>query len=356
MDRDKRTISIRLNGEEKVFNESKDEITAARDERADDEVIEGVSIPQPDNVIDFNTVHTEREKRKMPFWDDGNRESGPKLPVNRKKKSTTSFSFSMPTLPSFSSFSFMPIAIILSAIIVGVSFGLVVLNVFTGGGESAGNAPQEATTGAIPTFQSTSSAMPSLAVEVIQGGAFSTVEKGKEMAEQFQASGLAAVLTDTTDPIYLFVGLGAERAEASSLAAVVEAQGQDTYLKTYQVSGAEVTNASEAAIEWYSDSLTTFYGMLKLTTDGLAKGGGVSVEQVEHIKQQLGELQQKRESAIAEVPESAQPSTLLMGSELDGASKHIASYVDTQDTKELWKAQQSLLRVLVAYEQVVALY
>ncbi|OLS39643.1 hypothetical protein BTR22_01895 [Alkalihalophilus pseudofirmus] len=381
MERDKRTISIRLNNKEqeykeheydlheeeqeyksqdRVFNEAKEEITAARDERYDEE-LEDAPIPKPDNVIDFTERQTEREKGKGPFWDDGNRESGPKLPVNRKKKSQRSFTFSIPSLPNFSSlksFSLIPIAIILSAIIVGVSFGVVVLNVFTGGGENAAVSEpiQQASPEAAPTFQAIDGGLPSLSVEVIQGGAFSTVEKGQEMVSVFQNSGLAAVLTDTTDPLYLFVGLGADRGDTTSLAAILENEGKETYLKSYQVSGEGLAAASESSAAWYTDALSIFNSMLTLTTNSLAKGSGISDADIQAVTKELTALHEGREEALAEIPEAAQASTLLLGNELDSSLGHLAGFMNSNDQKELWKAQQSLLRVLLAYEQVVEFY
>ncbi|WP_100373636.1 hypothetical protein [Bacillus sp. FJAT-45037] len=353
MNRDKRTISVKLNGKEEVTKEVENEVTATREDKYVEEDSFGVSIPEPDKVIDFEALQAEREKRKVPFWDDGNREKSPKLPVNRKKKSSRSFDFMLP--PFLKSLSLVPIAVLLSAIIVGVSFGLVVKNVFTGG-EGPPDVAQQMTTGAIPTFQTTEQSLPSVTVEVIQGGAFSTIEKAQEMAEHFQRIGLASVLTNSTDPTYLFVGLGADRASTTALATTLQAEGKETYLKSFSISGEGMSGVDDAASDWYASGLGLFQAMMQVTTDQLTTGVSGSADQLKQIEAGLQELQQSREQAIFLTPEAAQASALVMGTELEAAKGHLNQFEGSKDNKELWKAQQSLLRVLMAYEQVVALY
>ncbi|UTW68946.1 hypothetical protein KHA80_17100 [Anaerobacillus sp. HL2] len=53
-----------------------------------------------------------------------------------------------------------------------------------------------------------------------------------------QDKGFAAVLTNTTDPVFLFIGLGLDK-EQAAVVAQYKANGQEVYLKPYAVGEVE---------------------------------------------------------------------------------------------------------------------
>ena len=337
MEREKYSISVRLNGKEQRVREVADEIVAARE--CEDESM----IPQPDNVIDFGKLQEERKRNGQPYWDDGNRERSPKLPFKRKKKP-----FSGVKKPRF---PMMLIAALFSAVVVGLSLGFMVLTVFTGnqagvvdGGETA--------TGAIPTFSAEGGKSPVLSVEVVQGGAFSDAKKGAEIVTRLQEQGLAATLTKTTDPLYMFIGVGGDRAQASKISALYEGYGQETYLKSYRVDGQTLSGQAEEVTGWFVNALARYKELLQLSVDGLGEGAMITPERIKQLDQSMNSLQKERDQAFTKLPEQTQPHALAMGDALVDAADELGQYLKSSDEQALWKTQQALLDALVHYEQV----
>lgn len=338
MEREKHSISVRLNGKEQRVREVGDEVVAARE--AEDESM----IPQPDNVIDFGKLQEERKRNGQPYWDDGNREKSPKLPFKRKKKS-----YSEVKKPRF---PMMLIAALFSAVVVGLSLGFMVLTVFTGnqGGVVDGG---ETATGAIPAFSAEGDGLPVLSVEVVQGGAFSDTEKGAEIVARLQEQGLAATLTKTTDPLYMFIGVGGDRAQASKISALYEGYGQETYLKSYRVDGQALTGQTEQVTGWFGNAIARYKELLQLSVDGLGEGAMITTERIKQLEQSMDSLQRERDQAFTKLPEQTQPHALAMGDALVDATDELGHYLKSSNEQALWQTQQALLDALVHYEQVI---
>ncbi|MDT8859520.1 hypothetical protein N0O92_04685 [Alkalihalobacillus sp. MEB130] len=342
----KQTISVRLNGKEQKVKErqvdsnSKDEIGAARDEIVDDAEI----IPQPDNIIDFGKRQEERKRNDQPYWDDGFSEKSPKLPFKRKKKPSP--------YRNKPKFPVMLVVALFSAVVVGLSLGFMVLTVFTGNTGSIAETSE--TTGAIPTFSEPGeNSLPVLTLEVVQGGAFGEQSTGLEIVEKIQEQGLAATLTQTTDPIYMFIGAGGDRAQATRIGSLYEGYGQDTYLKSYQVDGQAVTGQADEVTAWFTNAISHYKELLQLTVDGFGGGSLLTAERIGQLDQATASLQADRDQAFVNMDQSVQDHALALGDNLVLAGKKLAAYVDSKEEDELWKSQQALLDALVNYELVV---
>ncbi|WP_100404997.1 hypothetical protein [Bacillus solitudinis] len=343
MEREQRKISIRLNGKEQNVHEFYDEIVAARDETSESD---REFVPQPDKVINFNAIQEERKKRGQPFWDDGNREKAPKIPYKRKKKTRN--------YEAKRSFPTMLVMAIFSAIIVGISFGFMVLTVFTGGDQQSIEAGST-TASTIPAFGDGAVGLPTLAVDVVQGGAFSSQEKGELIASNIHKKGLAAVLTKSTDPIYMFIGIGGDRAQSTAISKLYEGYNQETYLKSYRVEGITIEDIETDVTNWFFDASHSFKEMMQLSVDGLTRDGAIITDnQVNVIEEQLSLLQGKRDRAFSTLPSSGQPHALAMGDALVKAGQGLENYVQTEDKQQLWVTQQELLHALVNYELLLS--
>ncbi len=340
VEREKHSISIRLNGKEQKVREVTDEIVAAQEnEFIDDEII-----PKPDNVIDFGKLQDERKRNGQPYWDDGNREKSPKLPFKRKKKPFSEVK--KPRLPM------MLITALLAAVVIGLGLGFMVLTVFTGNDQEVADGGAVAT-GAIPTFSDEKTGLPVLSVEVVQGGAFSDAETGAQTVARLHEQGLAATLTQTTDPIYMFIGVGGDRSQASQVGALYEAYGQETYLKSYRIDGQALAEQEVIVSNWFTNALNRYKELLQLSVDGLDGGAMITVERVKQLEQSLESLQAERDQVFSQLPQQAQPHALAMGGELVNAVDTLTLYADTSDERALWQTQQALLEALVHYEEVV---
>jgi stage II sporulation protein B len=360
MNQDKYKISVRLNGKEQTVKEPKqdklkvgpsvlkddditNQIVAAReDELGDTEEI----IPKPDNVIDFGRRHEERVRNGQPYWDDGNRENSPKLPYKRKKKPFSNVN--RPKIP------IMLIVAIFSAIVVGLGFGTVILTVFTGNNVSVGDS--EEVVAIEPTETPTVSeegGLPTLNLEIVQGGAFKEMAKGEEVAARIQEQGLASTLTQGTDPIYMFIGAGGDRAQANKIGQLYESYGQDTYLKTYRVEGQNITGQAENVSAWFTNAITQYKEILQLSVDGLSGGSLITVDRVKQIEEKADLLLSERDQAFSHLSGSSQEYALIMGDNLVIAGKKLTEFQSSKEPEALWKSQQALLDALVNYEQVI---
>ena len=363
MNQDKYKISVRLNGKEQTLQEQKPEklevdpavlqqdvskeIVAARDHEQEDRA---EIIPQPDNIIDFGSRHEERVRNGQPFWDDGNREKSPKLPYKRKKKPFSQMK--KPKIP------FMLIAAIFSAIIVGLGFGTVILTVFTSdnvvvgeGDDTAAVTAQASPADARPSSEGGS--LPALTLEIVQGGAFTEMAKGEEIVARIHEQGLAGTLTQGTDPIYMFIGAGGDRAQATKISELYSGYGQDTYLKTYRVEGENLSVQAEDLSNWFSSAISHYKEVLQLSVDGLSGGSLITADRVKQIEDQAATLQANRDQAFAHLSGASQEHALKMGDNLVLAGKKLSEYQSSSEAESLWKSQQALLDALVNYQQVI---
>ncbi|WP_332629265.1 hypothetical protein [Halalkalibacter flavus] len=358
MEQDKYKISVRLNGKEQKIEDRireddssknthnaqdvSEEIVAARDNTAEDlsEII-----PQPDNIIDFGSKQEERKRNQQPYWDDGFSEKSPKLPFKRKKKS-----YHAKNKPKF---PVMLVVALFSAVIVGLSLGFMVLTVFTGSGASIAGAG-ETVTSAIPTAaEAGGNTFPDLALEVVQGGAFGEQSTGQEIVAKLQEQGLAAALTQSTDPIYMFIGAGGDRAQATKISSLYEGYGQDTYLKTYRVDGQTVTGQAEEVTAWFTNAISHYKELLQLTVDGFGGGSLLTSERIEQVEKTTASLQADRDQAFTNLNQPVQDQALALGDNLVLAGDKLSAYVNSKEEKDLWQAQQALLDALVNYELIV---
>lgn len=358
-----RRISIILNGEEKTHVELKkdkyaykelleQEIPAAREE---DKVGDDFQWQLPENepkrpspkIVDLGERRRDKEKLAAPYWDDGKSEESPKLP-HKKRKKKRRLQINFKALP------FGLIGIIISAIIVGTSFGLMMLTIFTGADAETVNAPSAAGEASpladVPAVVS-ELAIPTLAVEIVQGGAFSLVAKGHETAQVIKDSGFAAAISNTTDPVYLFIGVGLDREQASVISEKYQANNQEVYLKPYAVA-ASGSVATETQALFLQKGVELYQQLTLLSVNALANGGSLLTTET---MAKLSATQQKFQAINQSFIENEQQQLLADGFQggLASAYQQLQNYVATEDQASLWQVQQFLLNSLIAYQELV---
>lgn len=354
-----RRISIVLNGKERLYEElAKDkqayeellnqEISATTEERKGDQEFEWIIPDQKQplpKVVDLGERRRDKQKLGSPYWDDGKSEESPKLPSSKRKKKKN---FEFKSLP------IGLIGIVMSAIIVGVSFGLMMLTIFTG--EKVDTVTritpqiqtppaQEAIVPLIP------GQIPVLGVEVVQGGAFSLVEKGEEAGKLLKDQGFASALTSLTEPLFLFIGLGLDREQAAIIGEYYKEIGQEVYLKPYAVSATGMAETDEQAA-FFSKGVDLFQQLTLLSVNGLATEGTLFTSEM------MTELTTSYEAFFAiDIPFPNNESQMIIGQQfqtsLSKAYETIQLFSQTKDKPHLWNAQQHLLDGLLAYELLV---
>lgn len=356
-----RQISIVLNGQEKKYEELEkdklvyedllsEEITATREEEHEEFpwlLSENDSKQSSTKIVDLGERRRDKKRLEEPFWDDGKSEQPPKLPLIKRKQKAK---FDFKSLP------LGLVGVVMSAIIVGISFGFMMLTIFTGDktepteitGAIQSSQPQDVAPTAIP------GQIPMLAVEVVQGGAFSLVAKGHEMAQIMKSNGFSAALSNTADPVYLFIGVGLDREQASVVADQYRANGQEVYLKPYAVSSNSVIEKEEQN-EFFATGVDLFEQLTLLSVNGLANGGSlITNESLAQLKTSYDKLISYGD-LFAE-SEAQQPLALAFQDALTSAHEKMLSYANSKDTSDLWQVQQFLLNGLIAYEELIKTY
>lgn len=330
--------------------ELKEEQRPERMEEQQPEKVEETQSYFTSNIIDFNQMKEERETREQPFWDDGNRKWVPKLPPNKRKKQAGD--------RLKNTLSGLPISLIIagvSAIIVGVGFGFMVLTAFTGDAERNTAASLVLPTEAVETMangQASAVTLPDLSVEIVQGGAFSSSEKGNEIVSSIKSRGQAAVLKTDGDPMLMFIGLGLQKDEAGRLSQIYQQYGQDTYVKPFAVNGSMQSIENEAVKEFFAQGGGMFNDLARFSVAGLS-GQSYALENIDTFLEQYEKWSNQGSTVFAELPAEAQGHAGQFLSSMAGAATQIEAYKGDQQEANLWGIQQHLLEALLAYDAFV---
>ncbi len=247
----KNSVSIRLNGKEKEFSEQvKDEVAATSEDFQNDwdTLYSSNDRPKKNKIVDLGKKRKRKRQLSLPFWDDGRRERGPKLPPKHRKKGNRN---SSPFQYSF--FSNTVLLSVISAVVVGGAFGMMLLYLFTSNEPTqVASEAEQSLNGSVAEGEGNTqtavaeNGVPAVDVHLVQAGAFSSVEKGDEMKGILDEQGVPGVITENTDPHFLFIGVGNNRESASTFAQYYNDAGVDTYVKPYAV----VANGLDVSDQW----------------------------------------------------------------------------------------------------------
>lgn len=355
-------ISILLNGKEKVINPLKldkqagdrfhslEKVATNKANKDGDDFPWQLTESEPKQpspkVVDLGELRRDKQKLTAPFWDDGKSGESPKLP-HKKRKKQRKLELNFRALP------LGLIGVILAAIIVGTSFGLMMLNIFTGDKGEAINVPSvaqelSATVGSVAAAEQK---IPTLAVEVVQGGAFSLLAKGQETAQAIKDNGFSATLTNTTDPVYLFIGVGLDREQATVIAEQHQANGQAVYMKPYAAT-ASGTEATENQTLFMQAGVKLYQQLTLLSVNALADGGSLLTAET---MAELTAIHQEFQAIKDSFKENEQQQTLALAFQdtLANAYQQLQSFASTKEPASFWQVQQFLLNGLIAYEELI---
>ncbi|WP_156942354.1 hypothetical protein [Alkalihalobacterium bogoriense] len=353
VDGEKRQISVKLNGKKQHYEEKKTTpIPPIQQEpepkpvaAADNSKKEESASP---DIIDFRERQTERKKRDQPFWDDGNNEYSPKLPFKRKKKK--------PKKPFQFSLKSFPLSIVLagiSAVVVGVSFGLVILTIFTGESEATGDPNGQA----VPTVAEVVAEgknLPDLTVEIVQGGAFSTIEKGEEIVDRLKDRGHAAVLIESSDPHYMFIGVAQDKEYANGLSQLYQQEGQDTYVKPFAVLGGKVDAGNEDTGVFFQDGMAIYNELMLVSIRSLAGDKEIITDKsLEIVVSEHQKWTDSKGQALDGLSEESKAEAERYVSAITEGVETLQSIDEDFEENKFWHIQQSLLDATLAYDSFI---
>ncbi|WP_199425652.1 stage II sporulation protein B [Thermaerobacillus caldiproteolyticus] len=312
MDKQGKEISIKINGKERPFTTETStyieaEISAAKEE-------EPLALEAPP-LVSFPSETTPSKKR-------------PK--VNRMIK----------TRVKSAVFS------IFMAVIIGTSFGFIVLNVIPEKKEPMSLQKDRSLSAISPASSSkTANVPPSSAAEgntesaftvsVIQAGVFSDEKAAKTYAKQLQNSGIPIVVAVGQQPISLFIAVGADKETLQPLNDWYKQKGQSTYMKSLSLG-----TVNDRQLQDFLTASESLYEKVAVLSARLLGKGEVKPNEWASLKNAYKQFE-------SQSPSNNQTKQYVR--HLKNAYLSLDAYQEEEDDALLWKAQQELLEALNDY-------
>jgi stage II sporulation protein B len=360
MSQDRNRITIRINGKDKHIDDqtpsnnqtsSTEEIAAThdREERQNEQPFQWElpkEIGGQDNVVDFEALRRGRSENGR-IRKNGEQNSvgytRPTLPLHRKHKqkqkpmkgnNNRSFRPSISIPPKL-------VAAIVSALVIGVGFGLVLLMLFTDDRLSdQPSKPVEAPPSRNESSPTTSTVTAdlSLTAGVVQGGVFSSQETSGTIASSFKDDGYAAVVEESADQFYILIGIAQSEAAADLIEESYIEDGYEAFAKEWTISSEEMTVPEQVDQKVLVAGKEILEAFLAYSSNN------------EDRKADLRESFQRWETAsqsIQQWPEKSQPISHEYANLVSKAFERITQSDDN------WEIQQAILECFVGYEKVI---
>ncbi|WP_051530026.1 hypothetical protein [Anoxybacteroides tepidamans] len=294
MDKQEKGIVIKVNGQERPFMMETPTIEISQTE---------VSAAQEEEVETYSPVSLKQvksKKKRSPFV----------RAVNARIKSA--------------------VLSILLAVLVGTSFGFVVLHVIPKAKEPASlsnnssfiseQPKQEATTTGVASVKPSSQ---TFSISVIQAGVFSDEKAAQEYTKQLQASGIPAVAVGQ-NPTAVLIAVGRDKQLLGPLNDLYKQKGKTTYIKSISIT--QIKNSLQRSLyQKMADLSAMLLGESKVTNEDWTS------------------LQKEYKQFQEESASQDQAAKYMKNSYLS-----LMAYREQKDESLLWKAQQELLNALKA--------
>lgn len=336
---DKNKISIKINGRERTFAEkptkeepdhASHEIAATTETNSNDEF--HWVLPQAENgeekrdskivsIEDLRSLKTDQTEKKH----------GSFVPKNLSN-----------------SISKQLILVILLAIIIGIGFGMFILNIV-----SKDITHQESGTGPVTGILENPqpNKMPNVKggvpfqfqgfeLYVVQAGAFSTLDKAKAFAESILPNGIPAAYMKK-DQYFLLIGAGLNEEIVKSVGNYYKNLGIETYSKPYSLEGKTITVTNKAMSEQLPAVKVLLEQLLTATTAVLS-GASISDNKWSDLEATYKTIN----FSIFQDDDHVKTYT----NEIDAAYQSFTSYHKNQNIVQLYQSQQALLNAIRAYE------
>ncbi|HEX6923508.1 MAG TPA: hypothetical protein VF149_06750, partial [Bacillales bacterium] len=240
-----------------------------------------------------------------------------------------------------------------SAVIVGLVMGIAVLMMFTdhdtkqASAKWKQNQETEKEAGTSAASGSETAAVPQdlgMTLQIVQGAAFSTKANGKSAVDNLRGSGFAAVLNQDENSVHMFIGVGLKESNSEALGKLYKKQGQDFYVKTFQIQ-AQSDQLEQKTAVFLGKAEPIMKKMIAGSVSGLTSASG----QAAFTDNQWAEL----ETQMKQLEVQAGGDTGTLADELNAAMKSLKKYRGSSDPAALWQAQQALLRAVLSYQSLI---
>ena len=195
-----------------------------------------------------------------------------------------------------------------------------------------------------PIGGKTANGIAPLSLQIIQGGAFESVEAANQFANSLKESGSAAVVMPGSKPVLMFIGLGADRNEAEIISQLYLTKGQEVYIKPFglsEIKAGKVSNQEEAA--FVSAGISLYQSLLSISTQTFEE---------ENIEQGTwNDLESKFSQWNQTKPQELPASLEQFANSISKTYQYLASYQIKVDEMQLWNSQQALLEGLLSYKK-----
>ena len=240
---------------------------------------------------------------------------------------------------------------ILLAIVVGLGFGAIILNLMDMEGEQATSVPT-GTTGSNTSPSTTdkeggtATSTGSLELEplntaVVQEGKYTNQDSAKTVVESVKNSGIPATAIETDGAYYVYVGIGAEKGDLSTIETkFIDKVNQEPWSKPFTIDGGSYAEVNEKDSGYIKEAQKLFTLLATQSSTAFASKS-ISDEQWTSITDQVGKL--GKSDGLSETLGSYSTS-------LTSAYEQLKAFRENKDEAALWKSQQALLDALYHYQ------
>jgi stage II sporulation protein B len=341
------TITIKVNGEYQNFNEESQNYDSEMSKSTVSTVINGDPDVYEENVF-LEAAATQEPVDESFDWiipesseDDIEEYTNVQKPTSKKSSNKKLASISKNSKGN-NSRAFGPFLISgIFAILIGTTFGIMMLKVMSPPVKKAGSQPRvtenAGTNQATTTTTTTTTTIKSLTTYVVQGGLYSSKDSAKDAVNQSTAIGVPAKSIEIDGKEYLFLGIADSQDSAKSLGSLVKTKGfNDAFAKPLEVGEKKVSDLNDTEKSFLEAVPQIYQSLVKMTASGILTKT-ISETSTKEMDQQLSTNGIKAEKIKQ------------LQAELTSAKEKVNAFQKSKDSKSLSDAQQHLLNFLSVY-------
>jgi stage II sporulation protein B len=366
MDKGNNRISIKINGNERSFEDDAD---SGVKKEVDSSKSTDKEILQPFTYKKETAAAKEEENDEfswvLPNEDEASSDDGPTKIVqiedvrNKSKKGNPYFKNTTPKTSSFnrrpsSALKTLLLSIFL-AVIVGLGLGAMILNLISeedhqqaigtptvvpaGPGTNNGEGKESSTNAGASALE-----LAPINIAYAQEGVYTNKEAVDDLVKTIKQSGFPSAAVEIGDSYTVVVGIGTDKEIIKEIGKLYEAKsGKATYHKVIEVEGGSFSKANENDVNYIKDGQALFTQLSSLSSNSFS-AKSISDEQWTSISKLQEELKGK-------ISDDMSDSLKSFSTSLTNAYEHLGSYKKSNDDATLLKSQQELLNAFQFYQQ-----
>lgn len=234
------------------------------------------------------------------------------------------------------------------AVLLGTGFGFIMLKLVFTDQAAETVAPPIKETPAASKLQSPAAAaeLETLTAYVVQGGVWSNSEAAQQVQEANSQKGVYSQSLKMGEQTFLFLGVSGSLDQAKEIGADLKSKGIDVFAKEVAFEGKviEGLNAEEKKL---ADIASALYQSLSEGAASASLGSSIAPETAQEIKNHSNAVNELQADQIQN------KSLTSIKEELLDASKQIETYQQAGDSASAGKIQEHLLAFLAAYQSLL---